>query len=443
MKASTNAPAGHPVDPPRQGPRASLEQCLERVATREAEVRAFVRMDADAASAAARHSEERLAAGRPLSAVDGTVVGVKDVFETADFPTACGSAVLDGFEGRRDAATVAALRRAGAVILGKTVTTEFAVGAAGPTRNPRDVSRSPGGSSSGSAAAVAAGMVDVALGTQTQSSTLRPASYCGATGFKPSFGAASLGGVHPLAPTMDTFGVLAPDIAAAWRTFRVATGELFPMPLVAKAPARVAALRTAGWAYVSPPAADAFADALRRLADAGIEIADPAEVAEVEGSLAGADALSDDILAFEMEWPFRAYDEAHPGALGQRVKALVERSREIAPARYQACLMEREALRACFARLASRVDVVITLASPTVAPEGFEAEGPPPGARSLCVPATLIGAPAVSLPCLTVAGLPLGLQLIGAPGGDRSLAAHAHWIEDLFGASPFASSTRI
>ena len=442
MSAITEAAPSCGTAAPLNGPRAALERCLERVAAREAEVRAFVRLDAEAARAAAEAAQERIAAGRPLSALDGTVMGVKDVFETADFPTACGSAVLDGFAGRRDAATVAALRRAGVIVLGKTVTTEFAVGAAGPTRNPADVTRSPGGSSSGSAAAVAAGMVDVALGTQTQSSTLRPASYCGVTGFKPSFGAASLGGVHPLAPTMDTFGVLAPDIAAAWQTFRVATGETFPEPPAAEMPTRVAILKTAGWEHVSPEAAAAFADALDRLAAAGVAIADPAETAELEISLAEADDLSEDILAFEMEWPFRSYDETHPGTLGQRVRALVERGREVSPARYQVCLMQRQALRERLARLGGRIDALLTLASPTPAPPGFEAEGPPPGARSFCVPATLIGAPAVSLPCLTAAGLPLGLQLIGAPGGDRTLAAHARWLEALFARSPLAPRTR-
>ncbi|WP_146619933.1 amidase [Acuticoccus sediminis] len=437
------------ADPAMLDPRLRLERRLERIAARERHVRAFVCHDADAARRMAEASGTRLAAGRALSALDGAVLGVKDVFETADSPTTCGSPILAGFEARRDAAAVAALRRAGAVVLGKTVTTEFAVGAAGPTRNPVALERSPGGSSSGSAAAVADGMVDMALGTQTQSSTLRPASYCGIVGFKPSFGAAPMGGAHPLAPSMDTMGLLAPDVTTAWTLLRVLCGEAWPEPLEAVRPVRVALLKTAGWAHADPGVLDAFARAVRAIEAAGVAVVDgmvggreahdAAALAALETELADADTVSEDILAYEMEWPFRAYDEAHPGMLGHRVKALVDLGRAIDPDHHRANLVRRERMRARLTALGGNVDAVLTLASPTPAPLGSEAEGPPPGARSFCVPATLMGAPALSLPVLSLpvpsvgeappAALPVGLQVIAPPGRDRHLAAVGRWLE--------------
>ena len=177
-------------------PRAFLERCLAAVDRFEPQVGAFVCMDIAAARAAADAASARWKSGSPLSRIDGMPVGIKDIIETAQFPTQMGSPLFDGWHSHRDAASVAALRQAGAIVLGKTVTTEFAATHPRGTRNPWDLARTPGGSSSGSAAAVASGMVSAALGTQVIGSILRPASFCGVFGFKPTIGAINRGGSH-------------------------------------------------------------------------------------------------------------------------------------------------------------------------------------------------------------------------------------------------------
>src|SRR5260370_28184730 len=198
-------------------PRAMLERCLSRLAEFEPTVGAFVHYDDAAARAAADRSTERWRVGRPLSAIDGMPVGVKDVIETADMPTQMGSALFAGWRSERDAASVAALREAGAVILGKTVTTEFAAREPRGPRNPWDAERTPGGSSSGSAAAVACGMVPAALGTQRLGSIVRPASFCGCVGFKPSVGSITRAGGHDYLSPSCTRG-LAASLEDAWIT---------------------------------------------------------------------------------------------------------------------------------------------------------------------------------------------------------------------------------
>ena len=170
-------------------PRDFLERCLADVAALEPKIGAFVNLNLEAARAAADQSSARWRASRPHSKIDGMPIGIKDIIETADMPTENGSPLFAGFRSERDGASVAALREAGAVIVGKTVTTEFASTEPRGTRNPHDLRRTPGGSSSGSAAGVAAGMVSTALGTQVIGSTIRPASYCGCVGFKVSVGA--------------------------------------------------------------------------------------------------------------------------------------------------------------------------------------------------------------------------------------------------------------
>ncbi|MBI2509299.1 MAG: amidase, partial [Betaproteobacteria bacterium] len=201
----------------RRTPREFLERCLEVIAAREKTVRAFVTLDLAGARKAADAATRRYKSGKPLSPVDGMPVAVKDIIATAGLPTQMGSPAFKGWQSGQDAACVAALRKGGAVVVGKTVTTEFAIGFSGPTTNPFDAARTPGGSSSGSAAAVGAGMVPVGLGTQTQASTLRPASYCGAVGFKPTIGLLHTGGIHPLSATCDHLGVIAGTLEDAWR----------------------------------------------------------------------------------------------------------------------------------------------------------------------------------------------------------------------------------
>jgi Asp-tRNA(Asn)/Glu-tRNA(Gln) amidotransferase A subunit family amidase len=192
---------------------ALLEACLDRIETRDALVSAWVYVDAELALAKARAADDARAAGKPLGPLHGLPIAVKDIFDTGDMPTECGSALYRGRRPTEDAQAVSLLRRAGAIVIGKTVTAELALSAPGATANPLDLRRTPGGSSSGSAAAVADHMVPLAVGSQTGGSVIRPASYCGIVGFKPSFGAIPTGGMHLLAEPLDHAGVFARDVA--------------------------------------------------------------------------------------------------------------------------------------------------------------------------------------------------------------------------------------
>src|SRR3954470_11273092 len=215
-------------------PRELLERCLERVASREGEVKAFVVLNIEAARVAADAATARYRAGKPLSSVDGCPIGIKDIMDTRDLPTQMGSPAFKGWQPAYDAACVHALREGGAVIVGKTVTTAFACGATNVTRNPHDPERTPGGSSSGSGAAVGGGMLPVALGTQTQGSVLRPAAYCGAFGFKPTHGVLPMQGVHPITLTHDHLGVIGATLDDIWRVashISLTQGSPGPPPL--------------------------------------------------------------------------------------------------------------------------------------------------------------------------------------------------------------------
>src|SRR3984957_13459001 len=265
-------------------PREFLERCLCHVEEFEPAVGAFVCHDIADARAAADRSAARWRDGRPLSPIDGMPLGIKDIIETADMPTEQGSPLFVGCDTGRDAASVAALREAGAVILGKAVTTEFAATEPRGTRNPWDTTRTPGGSSSGSAAAVACGMVPAALGTQVVGSILRPASFCGCVGFKPSVGGINRGGSYDYFSQSCT-GVLAASLEDAWlvavNIAARAGGDPGyvgvqgpPEPPAPQRPKALALLQTSGWDEAAPEARAALEKAAGRLADAGIAIAD-------------------------------------------------------------------------------------------------------------------------------------------------------------------------
>ena len=281
-------------------PRAFLEQCLAELTAWEPQVGAFVALDLAGARAAADRSSARWRAAAPLSPIDGMPVGIKDIIETADMPTEMGSPLFAGWRSNKDAACVAALRQAGAVIVGKTVTTEFAASEPRGTRNPWNLDHTPGGSSSGSAAAVGSGMISAGLGTQVIGSTLRPASFCGCFGFKPTVNALNREGCHDYQSQSCT-GILAATLEDTWQVAyeivaRVGGDAGTPGltgPAKAPAPARprrLVFLETSGWAGASAAAQACLQDALQRLKTAGIEIVtrhDDPKVAEIENELAG------------------------------------------------------------------------------------------------------------------------------------------------------------
>jgi Asp-tRNA(Asn)/Glu-tRNA(Gln) amidotransferase A subunit family amidase len=422
-------------------PRDLLERCLARLDEFEPAVGAFVCHDIAAARAAADRSAERWRSGRPLSPIDGMPLAIKDIIETADMPTEQGSPLFLGCRTGRDAASVAALREAGAVILGKAVTTEFAAAEPRGTRNPWDSARTPGGSSSGSAAAVACGMVPAALGTQVVGSILRPASFCGCVGFKPSVGGLNRGGSYDYFSQSCT-GVLAASLEDAWLVavnivaraggdpgYPGLQGPADPPP--AQRPRALALLQTAGWEVAAPGARQAFDAAVARLAESGIAIADrhadPA-IDEVEGAIADALGLTRTINAWEGRWPLNTYRNRDRSKLSQSALDRLATAEAMTLADYGAAIARRQRSREMHARLAARYDAAFTLAAPGAAPIGLGSTGNP----VFNVPASLLGAPALSLPLLTADGLPLGLQLIGFAGEDARLFAIAAALRDLW-----------
>ena len=425
-------------------PRAFLEQRLETIDAAEPAVRAFVLLDQEGARASADAATARWKAGRPLGPVDGMPVAIKDMIETRDLPTSMNSPIYAGWSPRRDAAAVWALRQAGAVILGKTVTTEFAVGNSGPTRNPYDGTRTPGGSSSGSAAAVGAGMASLALGTQTQASTIRPAGYCGAWAIKPSIDALHTGGVTPLAPTQDHLGVFGASLEDAWAGARAIARHVggtpphlgLAGPDTAPAPTRpraLARLDMQGWAETDEPSRAAFDAACTGLAATGVTVADRhnhAGIAVLETLLSDANDYSYDILAWEARWPLLSYLDHGVGMVGPRIQDLMAHAARLDEAAYAAALARRTKLRHAVAALGDAFDGFLALCSsgPAIADHGFT------GSRSYALPWTMVAAPAIALPLLAVDGLPLGLQLCGFRDQDAACCAIAGWVRDTLNA---------
>jgi Asp-tRNA(Asn)/Glu-tRNA(Gln) amidotransferase A subunit family amidase len=424
-------------------PSAFLERCLETFDAVEPEVLAFVHCDRAAAREAATRSTARWREGKPLSSIDGMPVGVKDIIETRDFPTEMGSALYKGWRSERDAASVAALREAGAVILGKTVTTEFATAPPGPTRNPWDTKRTPGGSSSGSAAAAGSGMVPVGLGTQVIGSILRPASFCGCVGFKPSLGAINRGGSHD-ALSQSVHGALAASIEDAWVALREIADRVggdpgYPgligpsLPPPAQKPSRLAVLETPGWAKASPAAKAAFEAALESLAGAGVGLSrrgdDPA-IEAVETVLARVQPVSQAINTWESRWPINAYRARDPSKLTQFALDRLADAERMSLAEYRERLAERARIRATYAALGARYDAAVTLSATGPAPLGLQSTGD----AVFVVAGSCLGVPAISLPLLTAEELPLGLQLLGFLDADAGLIGTARWARDLFAA---------
>jgi Asp-tRNA(Asn)/Glu-tRNA(Gln) amidotransferase A subunit family amidase len=419
-------------------PRAFLDRCLAAVAEFEPEVGAFVHLEIESAKAAADHSTERWRQGRTLSQIDGIPVGIKDIIETSDMPTQMGSPLYAGWRSGRDSASVAALREAGAIVLGKTTTTEFA--SRHPfhtTRNPWDLRHTPGGSSSGSAAAAACGMVPAALGTQGLSSILRPASYCGCIGFKPSVGAINRGG------SLDTVnhsvhGALGASLGDVWIVLREIAdraggdpgfgglkGPSKPPP--ARKPARLAVLETEGWREASPQAKSAFAKAIDRIGDAGVAIlraADSRPIAKVESAIGHAMAMVTAINAWDMRWPMNSYRNRDASKMSEALLATLATAEAMTLEDYRARLSERAHMRAVYAELTDECDAALTLAATGPAPQGLGSTGN----GVFGVPSSLLGVPAISLPLLKAGQLPLGLQAMGFLEGDATLFATAGWL---------------
>jgi Asp-tRNA(Asn)/Glu-tRNA(Gln) amidotransferase A subunit family amidase len=415
-------------------PRALLEQCLARIAERDGAVRAFVTVNADGARAAAEAATARYRAGKPLSSIDGMPIGIKDIFETADMPTGFGSPIFDGWRGGRDSAVAFALRQAGAVLVGKTVTTEFAASHPGPTRNPHDLERTPGGSSSGSAAAVADGMVPLAIGSQVVGSVLRPASFCGVIGLKPTYGALNKGGICD-AYSQNCVGTLSNSLADAFAVcheiaMRVggdpgsAPFQGGPEPALPRRPQTLGVIETAGWAMADAEAKRQFLALLARLIGEDVQIVDrrsSARIERLEQAIADARKVSNRINGWEGLWPFAELQFRHGDQFSDAYRERMAAAAAMTPDDYLAALARRDAMRVAFDALAHHVDAVVTLAAPGPALRGLGSTGNP----VFNAVATALRVPAVSLPLLQVDGMPVGLQLIGFAGGEAALSAYA------------------
>jgi Asp-tRNA(Asn)/Glu-tRNA(Gln) amidotransferase A subunit family amidase len=422
----------------KDSPRAFLERCIATLEAWEPKIGAFVALNLAAARTAADRSTDRWRAGKPLSPIDGMPIGIKDIIETIDMATENGSPLFAGFQGNRDAASVAALREAGAVIVGKTVTTEFAWMHPRATRNPWDLSRTPGGSSSGSAAAVAVGAISVGIGTQVFGSIVRPASFCGCFGFKPTVGAINRGGSHD-ALSQSTHGPIAASLPEAWQVAyeisRRAGGDpgypgLYGPPTcpAPSKPRRLAVLETDGWAVATAAAKAAFAEASARLRSAGVTLLSRhanEKIAAVENAIHDARELSHDIIAWESRWPLNTYRARDMSKLSQPMHDLAARAEATTLDDYRRDIEERARRRAVYQALAADFDACLTLSAPGAAPVGLGWTGD----AAFVIPGSMLGVPAVSLPVLQDEGLPLGLQLLGFADADAALFSTAGGVQ--------------
>ncbi|MBC9207559.1 amidase [Roseomonas aerophila] len=407
--------AARRIDAGSLRPEALMEACLDRIAAREDTVRAFVHLDPALA---------RAAAARPLSGVlAGLPVGVKDVLDTADQPSQYGSPIWHGYQPKADAYAVAATRRAGGVVLGKTVTTEFATRQPGPTTNPHNPAHTPGGSSSGSAAGVAAGFFPLAFGTQTAGSILRPAAYCGITGFKPSHGLIHRAGMKVMSESLDTIGVFGRAAADCALFASALTGlDLGDVPQATGAAPRIALCLGAG--------ADSLTGETKALLD---------DVAAA-CSRAGAKVTRIDLPA-----ALQAAQDAHPMMMHgesaqslawerashrQQISEVLNERLDWAEAQPATTLVAARATiaqaRNAFQDLMADYDILLTASAPGEAPEGIEWTGDP-----ICNAVwTALQGPCISLPAGTgPAGLPLGVQLVAPFGADKALLGWAWWVE--------------
>lgn len=417
-------------------PRDYLEQCIDRIERLDADIGAFVCLDIAAARQQADESTLRYQSGAPLGPVDGMPFGVKDIIATVGMPTEMNSPLFKNHQPKADAAGVRAMRRAGAVLVGKTATTELAIGSAAKTVNPWDATRTPGGSSSGAAASVGAGMVPAGLGTQSQGSIVRPASYCGAVGFKPTWGTLATEGLHPVSPSHDHLGVIADSVDTAWWTAQAlaqapnALREKFAdihEPITAVRPRSVAVLRTASLDELDDASAQAFEAYLAQLARQGVQVIDPSQSAllqEVVTAMAALPRRSADMVAYEMQTPYGSYADRHPDLLGERILGWLQRAEQISDADYAGLLRGQCALRRQYQELATSFDAVVLPAASGPAPQGLTQTG----SRSLQVYGTYLGVPSCALPTMKVDRMPLGAQVMGYDRADHRLMCHAKWL---------------
>ena len=407
--------------------------CLARIAEREADVQAFAFLDRDRALAEARAADSVRKEGKGIGPLHGLPVGIKDIIDTADMPTENGSEVFAGRRPEKDAACVTALRSAGAIVLGKTVTTELASLTPGKTRNPHNSAHTPGGSSSGSAAGIAAGFFPLALATQTGGSVIRPASFCGVYGIKPTFGLISRTGVLLQSHTLDTIGVygrsvedlaLATDALSAQDTADPVSYPRSRPDLLATARADVPVPPL--FAFVKTPAWDKHGDPRMHAAFAELIEALGARVETLDiASLEAATASAATVQASENLSYYGPLLERAPGKLSKALTERLNAGRSIDARTYINAVRDRDRAYSVIEEVLTNYTAILTPASAGPAPAGLGSTGNP----IFNAPWTYLGVPCVTLPLLEVDGLPLGVQLVGQRRDDGRLLRTARWLD--------------
>lgn len=393
---------------------------LDLIQEREPIVKAWAYLDRTAALETARASDRGGAAGR----LRGVPIGWKDIIDCVGQPTTCGSPIYVNNVADRDAAVVAMSRRAGALALGKTVTAEFASSFPGPTTNPHNAAHTPGGSSSGSAAAVAVGMVPLAVGTQTGGSVIRPASFCGVVGFKPSFGMISREGVKSVSESLDTVGTFARSVDDTGLLLAALTGRPEFAEPAAHRPARVIVCRDTAWNEAEPSALDALQETMRLLSANGVRVGEQRMPDWFDAISAARHAIE----YFEMARALQDEYLRHRGQLSAPLSARIEQGLSLDPAVYEEALLRQRQAREALAGVFGEADLLLVPSAPGEAPEGLQSTGNALFNRIWT---------ALGVPCITLPGhrgpknLPVGVQFIAPARQDARLLAHAAWIEPL------------
>jgi Asp-tRNA(Asn)/Glu-tRNA(Gln) amidotransferase A subunit family amidase len=411
------------------------QSCLDRISSYEETVQAWSYLQPETVMSQAQMLDQHRQSGRPLGPLHGLPVGIKDIIDTSDMPTENGTAFDAGRQPESDAWIVSRLRAAGANIIGKTVTTECAYLAPGKTRNPYNPEHTPGGSSSGSAAAVASGMVPLAIGTQTGGSVIRPASYCGVVGFKPSFGLIPRSGILRTSRRLDTVGVFGRNIEDVALLADVLQGHdaadpdslnIAPQRLLDTALSRppvtpqLAFIKTPAWAAIEPDCAEGFAELIQALGDSCDEFELPQVYAE-------ATSAHSRIMLSEIAYNLRHYYDRDAELLASETRQAIEQGREISTVDYLSALDWRETLYTGLEEVFDRYDAILTPAVAGEAPAGLDSTG----SAQFNVMWSLLGTPAITLPVLSgLNGLPIGVQLVGQRYNDGRLLRTAHWLAE-------------
>jgi Asp-tRNA(Asn)/Glu-tRNA(Gln) amidotransferase A subunit family amidase len=397
---------------------------LDRIAATDANVQSWAYLDADTAIAAARRSDDERDVGSGSEPLAGVGIGVKDIVATADQPTQLGSPIYADAQPAYDAECVLRLRHAGGFVVGKTVTTEFAFTNPGKTRNPWNAAHTPGGSSSGSAAAVALGQVPAAIGTQTNGSVIRPAAYCGIVGFKPTVDAIPFVGVNLFSPTLDTLGVFARSVAdcALLASCLADPGRIAGKLVVPARPPRLALLEGFPWVATGTEQGRAMHAAAAKLRDSGAVVTTVAMPTTWEEA-PGVHRL---IMLYEAVQQLGELQTRERARISPKLNAALDEGKGILVSAYAAALARRNLLIAEATEWLARFDGILSPPAPAAAPADLTQTGDP----SCCTLWSLLGFPAASIPVAVADnGLPMGMQLAAIAGSDDRLLEVAQWCE--------------